>query len=746
MTSNNQKQEKLPYQSEKPQTKVISWTGLKSRLSNWHRWLNIVLLFLVLEIAVLSIEQARWITPQPSLTLVLVLAMLAAWLLVRSRLPGIVAHFLALVIGILLTWWQATIVVAPGEAILYFAVFLAFLTWVMGYVATWFLLRRKNAWVGASLGATVILVNLSNLPGRYYFFFGFYFIVAMLLITMTRITKQHYTMEGSTGYPGRGLLYFAVSLVCLGILAVSIAWVTPEIRTPQLQTAIATRILWKHDIEESPINFFGAIPAKQPLNTSSTRRDLFFDEEWHDGDQIHFVVNTDRPSYWRVHVYDTYTTQGWTNSATDRYLLEKNVRWSDPGAFIERDKITYTVATYLRTDVLLTAGRFISSDTTVLLHKSEGEVFAVTTPRLLRPDERYTVTSIISSTSPESLSRAGTGYPKYLEDDYLQLPPDFPESVRQLSKDLVNEAKTPYDKIVAIDDYLSKIPYEEEIEAPPQGTDGVEHFLFTQKSGYCLHYASAMVVMLRSVDIPSRLVVGYLPGERDADTGRYILRDKHYHTWPQAYFQGYGWVDLEVTPSAESEVGIETPWVADQIIGEWRQQDAWVDWQMLAALYGQIYSGTDEASTAITFKSRRWPFADVLGTTLLYIIIGVAAAMVLISPVLAFRSNFYRWLWHVNRSDCAATEYAKMSALTSLLKLGPKPHQTPLEYAAELGSAFPQQAKAVDTVVQTYLKKRYGRSEGKLGLFEEAEVLKSRCDIYRTLLKRLSMFKKLFHK
>ena len=91
-------------------------------------------------------------------------------------------------------------------------------------------------------------------------------------------------------------------------------------------------------------------------------------------------------------MYDTYTSQGWTNRATDRYLLEKDVSWSDPGAFMERDKLTYTVTTNMKTDVMLTAGDLLSSDTTVLLHESDGEVFAVTAPRLLSSDEHYTVT------------------------------------------------------------------------------------------------------------------------------------------------------------------------------------------------------------------------------------------------------------------------------------------------------------------------------------------------------------------
>jgi transglutaminase-like putative cysteine protease len=557
--------------------------------------------------------------------------------------------------------------------------------------------------------------------------------------------RQPGLSERGTGYSGRSFLYLMAPLLCLVILAASISWIVPEVRVPQLETMIATRMLWKHDIEESRFNFFAKIPAKQPLNTSSTSRDLLFKKKWHQGEQIDFVVNSQIPAYWQVHIYDTYTSRGWTGTETERYMLEKGAKWCDPGAGSSLGRMTYTVTTNQKTDLLLMAGRFISSDTTVLLHESGGDIFLVTTPRLLRPDERYTVTSIISSPSPASLSGAGTAYPRYIQDDYLQLPPDFPESVRQLSKSITEEAKTPYEKVIAIDDYLSQIPYEDEVKPPPQGTDGVEHFLFTQKSGYCLHFASAMAVMLRSVGVPSRLVVGYLPGEPGNDVGEYILRDKHYHTWPQAYFLGYGWVDLEATPSVDSEVTIETPWITGQVTEGPEPQDAWLEWEMYYAWQGMGYPGPDTAGEKTEIWNRRWHYSDVLGKSLLYILGGAFLIALIVSPILALRSRFHRWLWIVIRSESASMVYARMCVLASMVRLGPRPQQTPLEYNAELTSQFPSQAEALNIITQAYVENRFGR-RGKLGLFEEAKLLKARRSVFDMLLKRLGFLKKLFYR
>jgi transglutaminase-like putative cysteine protease len=766
------KQKKPFYQAGEPQKLAALPARLRPWLGNWQRWANIVLLFLVLEIAVLSIEQARWIDPQPSLTLVLVLSILVLWLLVRSRLPGVVKHILALVSGVLVTvwqaynilpllettskfqhllnvlqsWWQAAGTLAPGDEQILFAVFLTFLTWIIGYVSTWFVLRRHNAWVAVSLGGVVILVNLSNLPSSYYFFFGLYFLAAIFLITQTRIDRQRYLAGRTTGYTGQGLLYLTASLLIMVILAVSVSWITPEVRIPQFQTMIATRTLWKRNIEESKLNVLDAIPAKQPLSTTSTHRDLPFEEEWHQGERVDFIINSDRPSYWRMNVYDTYTSGGWGSSPTSGYFLEPEVPWVDMAKLKNRDTIKYTVTTEMKTDVQITAGDFISSDMPTLVHVSDGEVMAVTVPRVLSPGERYTITSSSSNTVIGKFSGANEDYPQYIVDNYLQLPPDFPESVRELSENITRAAETPYDKVMAIDDYLSRFPYREKIEAPPEGTDGVQYFLFNQQSGFCLYFASAMAVMLRSVDVPSRLVAGYLPGDPGEEAGQYILRDKHYHTWTQAYFTGYGWVDLEATPSStNSPVAIKAPLVTGRAIESMPYWDAWLTyWSML----GQTGAGANNTAANVTakpkFRGGPLPFADELGRALLIIFTIALFIAALLVPFLALRAAFYHWLWHVDRSAIAYRTYHNMCKLASMVNLGPRPQQTPLEFAAALATVFPQETKDLNHIVQAYLENRFGRREGKLGLFEEAEILKARCRVYDILLQRLGITWKLF--
>ncbi len=718
---------------------IISW------LRNWRGWVSIILLFLVLEIAVLSLERARWINPQPSLTLILILSLLTAGLLIRSKLPGILAHVIALGIGGGITAWQTYTL--PASATTGFAAFLAFLTWIMGYFATWYMIRRQNPWIAVLLGTIVVLVNLSNLPDSYYYFFGLYFIAVIFLITWVRMLKQHYAMGRPRGSLSRGLFSLAASLMCIVIVAVFTAWIIPEAKIPPLQTLIAKNTLWTQDWKDSVFNLFAKVPSKQPLNTSNTRQALVFGTAWKQKEQIDFIVSSPQPSYWRVKLYDTYTSQGWENRPVNDYLLEDKEPWNDAGFTADEEPITYTITTNIKTDVMLTAGSFVSSDTATLVSVSEGDVITVKMPRILSPGERYTVTSTISSPSRESLASVPAGYPSTLSYQYLRLPADFPDNIRELSANITSRAITPYEKVVAIDAYLSRFPYEKEIEPPPEGVDGVEHFLFTQKSGFCLYFASAMVVMLRSADVPARLAVGYLPGEPGDNEGEYILRNKHYHAWPQVYFADYGWVDLEATPGrGGSQVAIEEPWVADSTpvaypnlyIGQ-----PWGPTPAQLALYGIL---PEEPEPARRTPGGPLSFADELGQAFYVLAIIAAILLLLAIPFSIARSAIRRWVWRVDRADLASSVYARTCRLAAMAGIPPAPQQTPQEFTAVLAAQYPEQATALNDIARTYAENRFGRKEGKLGLYEEALVLKARRNVYNLLLKRLGWARKLLGK
>lgn len=157
-------------------------------------------------------------------------------------------------------------------------------------------------------------------------------------------------------------------------------------------------------------------------------------------------------------------------------------------------------------------------------------------------------------------------------DQYLQLPaagaPGL-ERVRELAEEITAPFDNRYDKVRAVEDYL-KANYPYDLDIPPQDgdMDAVAYFLFEEKAGYCEHFASAMAVMLRSVDIPARLVTGYTGGEYNPFTALWEIRQSDAHAWVEVDFGAAGWVPFDPTPGFNypaADGGDSSPWVISQI-------------------------------------------------------------------------------------------------------------------------------------------------------------------------------------
>jgi hypothetical protein len=120
--------------------------------------------------------------------------------------------------------------------------------------------------------------------------------------------------------------------------------------------------------------------------------------------------------------------------------------------------------------------------------------------------------------------------------------------VRQLAERIASGADNPYVKALRIQNYLRETyPYDLTMGPAPEKRDVVDYFLFDIQRGFCSHYATAMVVMLRSVGVPARVVTGYATGNYDYDRGAYRVPVSAAHAWVEVFFPGYGWMEFEPT-------------------------------------------------------------------------------------------------------------------------------------------------------------------------------------------------------
>ncbi|HSM26372.1 MAG TPA: transglutaminase-like domain-containing protein, partial [Anaerolineaceae bacterium] len=123
------------------------------------------------------------------------------------------------------------------------------------------------------------------------------------------------------------------------------------------------------------------------------------------------------------------------------------------------------------------------------------------------------------------------------------------DKVSSLAFELTSPHENSYDKTIAITNYLrNNISYNKQIPAPPVDQDLIEWFLFDLQQGFCNYYATAEVLMLRSVGIPARIAFGYAEGEAlNNDYTEFKVTREQLHAWPEVFFPEIGWVEFEPT-------------------------------------------------------------------------------------------------------------------------------------------------------------------------------------------------------
>ncbi len=181
---------------------------------------------------------------------------------------------------------------------------------------------------------------------------------------------------------------------------------------------------------------------------------------------------------------------------------------------------------------------------------------AVTSPDHTTDGQRYTITDLAVEPTPDQLLAAGTTVPSGL-GRYLQVPKGLPAIVAATAKKVVGTAPTNYEKALLLQSFFHDgyFTYSETapVDAGYDGTGGQVIAKFLEaKAGYCIHFAAAMAVMARTLGIPARISVGFLPGQMVTATNAgatFDVTTHDLHAWPELYFTGVGWVRFEPTVS-----------------------------------------------------------------------------------------------------------------------------------------------------------------------------------------------------
>jgi protein-glutamine gamma-glutamyltransferase len=250
---------------------------------------------------------------------------------------------------------------------------------------------------------------------------------------------------------------------------------------------------------------------------------------------------------WRGLAFDYYDGRSWRR--TDPRLSEAPIQ----GQFYKLETSaqgtnvlfqTFFVEA-LSTDVVFTAHKAlaVSSDIGRLQRDPLDSLHA---SRSSTAKLRYSAVSDLIQPNPQNALNWESVPPRSLPQ-YLQLP-GFDSRIARLAMQATRESAGRYEKTRALERYLqSNYQYSLDLQEIPDSQDPVSAFLFETRKGHCEYFASAMTIMLRSLGIPARLVIGFRSGEYNNIGDNWIVRQYDAHSWVEAYIPPYGWIEFDPT-------------------------------------------------------------------------------------------------------------------------------------------------------------------------------------------------------
>jgi protein-glutamine gamma-glutamyltransferase len=218
---------------------------------------------------------------------------------------------------------------------------------------------------------------------------------------------------------------------------------------------------------------------------------------------------------------------------------------------------------------------------------------------------RYSVTSYVPRLVQDERTASTLVYPDSIRSHYLQVPVGS-QKVADLAHRVTQQATTPFGRTLAIQQHLLE-NYRYSLEGDTATlSHPLEEFLFTRKTGYCEHYATAMVVMLRTIGVPARLVTGFLATEWNEYGGYFTVRQRDAHAWVEVYFPYSGWVIMDPTPPINTLVATNR-WESIRRLGE----SVRLQWDRLFVHFSgkdqlAVVHGVREGSDALRERVSRW--------------------------------------------------------------------------------------------------------------------------------------------
>jgi transglutaminase-like putative cysteine protease len=749
------------------------------RSSTSVRWwdpLAALLLLAALSIAATRLVVTQWTDHLNVVTVLAYLGLLAGLALGQSRFSPRQAAAFALIYGLFAVPWRLGLTLGEGvlwterlvslagrllialgqlvrqEAVqdpLLFLSLMAPLFWVLGMHAGYNLTRHGRPWqsilpTGLALLAVQIYDPFVN--SRVWFLAGYLLFSILLLARLTYLHQYARWQEAHVPLP----LYVGFDMTRVALLVtallVLVAWTIP---------VLADVLPFAEEAWQRVTQPWAAARDRLSKAVAPLRRTVgLVDQYGYYGGHLSLgrgrelsdtpVMTVEAPPgpalsaryYWRARVYDHYTDGEWTSTlSATQSVTPTHVGLTFPETEL-RSMVTFMFDLAVPMTTLYTAPQplWVSRPAQVdLAYNPDGtaDLAALHATPPLRAGEIYEVQSSLSTATIAQLRAAGTDYPVWVTDRYLQIPSTVTTRTLELARQIALGQDNPYDIAATITSYLrTHIQYSETIPSLPSDREPLDWFLFDLRQGFCNYYGSAEIVLLRSLGIPARLAVGFAQGERQDESDTYLVRQRDAHAWPEVYFPDLGWVEFEPTVSQRPihrPLGESPP---DAAASSTDPPGGGAEEGLLDDRLDRVEDVELDAASDLRRATLRWNLLLSLALILIFLAWRVRRRRSLPPLPVLLEGGLRRFglqppaivrRWS-HRVALAPLERAYLELNHALTRLGtpPEPADTPAERAAAMARLLPATADPVQRLLAEYHAAIYSPHFGNLYVAQQA--------------------------
>lgn len=436
-------------------------------------------------------------------------------------------------------------------------------------------------------------------------------------------------------------------------------------------------------------------------------------------------VRSQAEGFWRVMAFDHYTGQGWEVSRSDQAVTLERSRFSyqtlvppphsNSGLPTREVVQTYTITANLPNLIpVLSVPRELYFPTREIAIDPES---SLRSPVALEAGMTYTIVSRVPYRDRTRLRQTSTSYAAEIRASYLQVPEAIRDRIRQRTEEILALSPTPlthpYEKALFLAQKVKQL-YTLQPELPFFETDEdlVNAFLFEYEGGYPDHFSTALTIMLRSIGIPARLVVGFAPGEFNPFTGFYVVRNTDAYAMTEVYFPEAGWFAFDPIPGHElTPPSIEQYETFSVLKQFWNWVAGWLPSPVRGALIGVF-----ELVTGVLLRVVNW-IVNLFSQGWLGALLGTIALTAIAFGLWLLWLGLSAWQQQRQLQKLPPMEQLYQRMVIFLAQRGfPKAAtETPFEFVKTLQHqpGF-RQVSLVDEIVHAYVRWRYGGEEQNL--------------------------------